>query len=183
MNIHLRPLEISDVPWLVQLRNDPEVISNIHDARMYPEHETEAWLRNLPKTSMRWLVYNANSWTELIFTMNKIGLVRIDNFDTMNRNCYVGMDIHKDWRGKGLANRIYIQILDKLFQVYNMETIYLEVLEVNERATHIYSKLGFQISGNFPNKILRNSKFIASTIMSLTKDRFYEINNLERKLS
>lgn len=175
MNINIRPLEVSDVSWLVNLRNDEEVLLNIHDPIMYPAHKTEQWLKNLPGSSMRWVAHRIAEGTIWgVIPPWQIALIRIDHFDTLNHNCYVGMDIDKEYRGKGLSKEIYKLVLDKLFQVYNMDTIYLEVLATNERAIHIYDKLGFVKTGCFPRKILRNDKYIDSNIMSLTKADYYE---------
>lgn len=177
----LRPLESIDAGWLVCMRNDEEVISNLHDPMMYSADATEQWIKNMPKGSLRWVIYHNPAPFFSLYP--HIGIIRIDHFDTLNRNCYVGMDIDKQWRGKGLSKEIYKIVLDRLFRVYNMETIYLEVLATNERAIHIYKKLGFFYSGCFPRKILRNNKHIDSFIMSLTKESYYETDNSERKLS
>lgn len=178
IKLEIRPIEPYDASWLVNMRNEEEVISNLHDPIMYSIESTVQWIKNMPKGSMRWVAYN-----DVCESGINIGIIRIDHFDTLNRNCYIGMDICEGFRGQGLSREIYKIVLDKLFQVYNMETIYLEVLANNERAIHIYEKLGFCYCGGFPRKILRNSKYIDSYIMYLTKENYYETDDSKCKLS
>jgi RimJ/RimL family protein N-acetyltransferase len=55
------------------------------------------------------------------------------------------MDIAKNMRGKGHAQICYPVFMDFLEDMYNIDTFYLRVLKSNERAQHIYGKVGFVV--------------------------------------
>ena len=56
---------------------------------------------------------------------------------------FVGLDIHKDWRGRGLATTAYKIFLDKIKKNINIKEAYLKVLCENQVAYNLYKKLGF----------------------------------------
>lgn len=168
MDISVRPIELCEAFKITELRYDSEIFKNIHDAKMYPSHQTEEWLKNLPKDKERWIIHLAGTFE----TYDALGIARIDHIDHFNRNCYVGLDIYQKYRGKGLAKPIYITLLNKLFFDYNMNMVYLEVLETNTRAIHIYQQIGFTQCGMFPKKAFKNQKYINSLIFCLSAEEW-----------
>ena len=58
---------------------------------------------------------------------------------------YVGADIHPDYQNQGIASLLYPRFLDYIFNDVGIGAV-LEVLETNERAIHLYEKLGFEHS-------------------------------------
>ena len=101
-----------------------------------------------------------------------IGLVRIDRIDNVNRNCAVGLDLVGAFRGRGLSAKIYAWLLDYLFHQLNMHMVYLEVLASNERAIHVYKRIGFHIDGRLRQKVFRNGAYEDSILMSLLRSEY-----------
>jgi RimJ/RimL family protein N-acetyltransferase len=161
--------ELDYVQFVYEVRNDPEVLANLHNNTAFSYEDTIAWLQSIRPKSSRWIAMDENN--------NKLGVVRLDNIDRKNGNCYVGLDIHKDYRGKKLAVSIYKSLLNQLFDDYNMHVVYLEVLETNQRAIKLYNKLGFQGCGIFVDKIYRDFKYINSHLMHLRKQKWYQIRS------
>jgi len=159
--LQLRPAEPSDAENISNLRNSGDW-KFLHDAKLYSVTETKKWLENMGLTSRRFIV-------EL--TDGKVtkfaGVVRIDHIDHLNRHCYIGMDIHPKWRGFGYSQLAYKILLDYLFRDLNFNVLYLEVLETNTRAIHVYEKLGFMKTGSFPFKVFRDGNYINSLIYTL----------------
>ena len=71
----------------------------------------------------------------------------------------VGLDLVPEHRGKGLSAKVYAWLLDYLFHQLNMHMVYLEVLESNARAQHVYERLGFHIDGRLRQRIFRNGTY------------------------
>jgi RimJ/RimL family protein N-acetyltransferase len=166
-NCIIRPINTNnnnDIYNIWKLRNDKNTYLYLHNVTMYSFNETKQWLNNLLSTSQRLIV------EELGF----IGLIRIDNIDNINQNCMVGLDIAIDCRGKGLSYTIYRKLLNYLFLQMNMNMIYLEVLESNKRAIHIYNKLGFTQQGQRRQAIFRNGKYENSIMMDLLREEYNE---------
>jgi RimJ/RimL family protein N-acetyltransferase len=171
--IWIKPTEVIDVPQIVALRNDPSTLLRLHDANQYSATQTENWLRSLPATSKRYSVFEwLNAPTTPAHCGEFVGLVRIDRIDSVNRNCAVGLDLVPKQRGRGLSAKVYKWLLDYLFLQLNMHMVYLEVLESNERAIHVYERLGFRIDGRLRQRIFRNGTYEDSIVMSLLRTEY-----------
>ena len=173
MELWIKPTELADVPAIVALRNDPATLLHLHDANQYSQSQTESWLRTLPATSKRFSVFeweNTPQTPPLIGAF--IGLVRIDRIDSVNRNCMIGLDLVPDHRGKGLSGKVYAWLLDYLFNQLNMHMLYLEVLESNTRAQHVYERLGFHVDGRLRQRVFRNGTYEDSILMSLLRSEY-----------
>jgi RimJ/RimL family protein N-acetyltransferase len=171
--IWIKPTELADVPEIVALRNDPSTLLHLHDVNQYSAAQTEAWLRSLPAASKRYSVFE---WRNAPITPVEcgefLGLVRVDRIDSVSRNCAVGLDLVAKHRGKGLSAKVYAWLLDYLFHQLNMHMVYLEVLESNERAIHVYERLGFRVDGRLRQRIFRNGTYEDSILMSLLRSEF-----------
>ena len=76
--------------------------------------------------SLKWFEEEQPKFFILEFAGDKIGYFRTSIEDV---NFFVGLDIHKKWRGKGLATTAYKIFLDKI--------------KKNLVALNLYRKLGF----------------------------------------
>ncbi len=84
----------------------------------------------------------------------------------------VGADLHHEFRGRGLGYASWQAFLDFLFATLDLYSVSLEVLACNERAYHLYQKLGFQYEGRKRGAILRNGSRIDSIFMSILKSEW-----------
>lgn len=165
INLRLRKADSSDAFFISSVRNDPEVIKNLHDPRMYSVEDCAKWLDNMGNNSERLIVYND-------LEEKNIGVFRIDNIDQINHNCYVGLDISKLYRGQKLARPAYRLLFDYLFNKRNMNVLYLEHLDQGGSFLgDFYKSLGFRECGTFYNKVYRDGKPINSILMYLIKGK------------
>ena len=65
--------------------------------------------------------------------------------DSLNRVYISQIDIHPDYRNKGIGARLLETTLAAIDTQYPTEEITLEVYRKNERAIHLYQKFGFTI--------------------------------------
>lgn len=144
-----------DLSFLNEVRNEcaPEYL---HDSRTFSYEEVVNWFE---KT-------NPNYY--LIFYENhRIGYFRLSNYSSVNKTIYIGMDLHKNWRGKKLAYDAYKQFIPKIIKEYNLRKIYLEVLSTNIVAKNLYKKLGFELESIKKHDVIKNEVLVDSEIMSL----------------
>lgn len=165
----IRPAEIKDAQLISQQRNYGDW-KFLGDSSLYSTFETEQWLKNLPRSSKRYMV-------DLIPGSVTIGIIRIDHIDLTSRHCFVGLDIYDDYKGKGLATPIYKTLINYLFRDANFNTLYLYVLESNERAIHIYNKLGFKECGRMPNYVFRDGDYQDYIAMYLSRSEWKNEHN------
>jgi len=153
--IELTPIREDDLAFLNEVRNEaaPEYL---HDSRTFTLEETTNWFKNTkPKF---WIIWYGG---------HRIGYFRTSNYSETNRNIYIGADLHKDFRGKGLAYESYCRFMPILFKELNLHKISLEVLGTNTRAIKLYEKLGFKIEGKKRDEVLKDGVWVDSIIMSI----------------
>lgn len=156
-----RPLCDRDLEFLNEIRNECAK-DYLHDSRKFTLEQTKEWFN---KTHPDYYIIN--------YANNDIGYFRISQHSILNKNLYIGADIHKNFRGKKLAYYAYIKFIPFLFKRYNLNKISLEVLSTNTRAYNLYNKLGFKQEGIKRQEVYKNGIYIDSIIMSILKDEFY----------
>ena len=156
--IEFTKISEDDLMFLNEVRNECAV-EYLHDSRTFMLEDTINWFKNTNPNY--WIIWNEG---------NRIGYFRTSNYSEENRNIYIGADLHKDFRGKGLAYESYRKFMPFLFVAYNLHKISLEVLETNQRAINLYKKIGFTIEGVKRDEVNKNGAWINSIIMSIIKN-------------
>jgi len=103
---------------------------------------------------------------------DKIGIVKFYSIDHENRNCVLGADIHKDFRGKGFAKPMWNMMLHHCFDELNLHRVSLTTAEFNFIAQKVYMQLGFKIEGTMKESLFRNGKFWDQICMSLIRKQW-----------
>lgn len=150
-----KKIKKEDLLFLNEVRNEcaPKYL---HDSRTFSYEEVVNWFE---KT-------NPNYY--LVFYQNiRIGYFRLSNYSSVNKTIYIGMDLHKDWRGKKLAYDAYKQFIPHIVKELNLRKIYLEVLSTNIVAKNLYKKLGFELESIKKHDVIKNGILVDSEIMSL----------------
>ena len=128
----IRKMTVEDVSFFNEVRNDCR--KALHDPSYYSLEESLSWFK---KNQPRFFIYELKG--------EKIGYFRTSNW--MPNGCYVGLDIHKKFRGKKMAVPAYndfFNYLKKEIGKRNFYEFFLEVLSHNKIAISLYKKLGFQ---------------------------------------
>ena len=72
-----------------------------------------------------------------------------------------------DGFGKGYGTIAIKHVLDYAFGERNLHRVDLEVYEFNDRAIHVYKKLGFREEGRLRDALLWDGEFYDSIVMSV----------------
>ena len=134
MEVTLLSLLESDLPFLIEVRNDESTRSQLENDSLFTLEDSTQWFK---KEQPEWLlIINHN--------LTRIGYMRIDG-DT------IGIDIHPNFRRKGYARLAY--------QKYLEDTDYADlwVFEDNH-AKKLYEELGFVETGEYDT--LRDRKYL-----------------------
>lgn len=142
----------ADLPFLIEVRN--ECRDFLHDNREFTLAECERWFRDT-NPDFRIIRYNGE----------RIGYFRLSNYDAKERSIYIGADLHKKFRGRGLAREAYEAFIPQLAQSLGLARLKLEVLSHNDRAFALYKRLGFVEIGREKGSIMRNSVSFDSIVM------------------
>jgi len=128
----IREMTKNDVPFFNEVRN--ECSKYLHDKSTHTLEEALNWF-SLKGDKNPYFIYELNN--------EKIGYFRTSKWT--KDSCYIGMDIHKNFRGNGLATEAYNKFIKYIKNRHlNIKTMMLEVLETNQRAYKLYKKIGFK---------------------------------------
>ena len=155
-----RKLEFTDLEFLNEVRNS-FAVKFLHDSRTFTLRETESWFQ-----------FSDPDFWIILKDDEKIGYFRLSNYSKVNKNIYIGADLHSNFHGKGYAQEAYREFMKFLFEEYDLHKISLEVLVTNVRAFHLYKSLGFVVEGTKRQEVLKENGFVDSVIMSILKDEF-----------
>lgn len=151
-------LQRQDIPFLNEVRNECAE-TYLHNSTTFSLEQSYSWF---DKTNpMFYIVFNDNI---------KIGYFRLSDYSSINNNILVGMDIHKDFRGKGLAFESYCRFIPFIINTYNLHKVSLEVLSTNTRAHNLYVKLGFVTEGKKRQEVNKNGTYVDSIFMSILRE-------------
>jgi RimJ/RimL family protein N-acetyltransferase len=119
----LRKLEESDLPFLLEVRNDESTRQFLKNNRIFTLEESKNWFRS------------ANPiWYIIEIENKKIGYIRTDKFE-------IGVDIHPMYRRMGYAREAYT--------LYLKDRQYASLWVFSDNfAKKLYLELGFKETGN-----------------------------------
>ena len=133
--MEIRKMTIDDILFFNMVRSESHTY--LHDQTNYTVEQNTDWFNNSNPKFFIVSVYN-----------NDIGYFRTSEWT--DNSLMVGMDIAIKYRGYGYAQKAYPTFISYLKKL-NIKTIYLEVLEDNIRAKHIYDKLCFTVIDTKPH--------------------------------
>jgi RimJ/RimL family protein N-acetyltransferase len=157
----LRDVRDDDHTWLVELHNDPEVLYNLTDPRPITLESHLAWWKSLNQSSQIRKIFCADG--------KRAGFTKFYNIDRTNRNCVLGADLHREFRGQGLARHMWTLMLRFCFEDLNLHRVSLTTAEYNARARHVYSTLGFLEEGRMIASLYRDGKYYDQISMYLLR--------------
>jgi RimJ/RimL family protein N-acetyltransferase len=153
-------LAYNDLSFLNEVRNECAA-EYLHDSRTFTLEETINWYKNA----------NPDFWI-IWYNNERVGYFRTSNYSKINKNIYVGADLHKDFRGRGLAYESYCKFIPFLFNKLDLHKISLEVLSTNQRAINLYDKIGFRTEGIKRDEVYKNGVWVDSIIMSILENEY-----------
>jgi len=158
MGLSFRRLTYEDLPFLNEVRNEC-CEEYLHNSCQYALEETYEWF--FKTEPMFWMI---------LLDGERIGYFRTSNWVKENKNIYLGADLHKNFRGKGLGYQSYIEFIPIFGKELNLHKISLEVLETNQRAIKLYERIGFVNEGIKRDEVLKDGKWVNSIIMSIIEN-------------
>lgn len=159
-----------DHAWLVELHNDPIVLRNLTNPEPITLENHLNWWKQIEKSSKE---------QRFIFTVHgqRVGFTKFYQIDSVNKNCVLGADIHRLFRGMGYANIMWGMMLDFCFDDVSLgglglHRVSLTTAEYNVIGQKVYKKLGFLDEGNLKESLFRDGKFWDQRCMFLLKDNW-----------
>ncbi|WP_145412760.1 GNAT family N-acetyltransferase [Paenibacillus xylanexedens] len=169
--IVLREYQDTDLEYMKNWVNDPDITANLSDHFLYPHssYETESFF----KTMVEGTSANKGFVIGDAASLEYIGQIDLYKIDWKNRFASLAIVIgRKECLGKGYGSEA-IRLLQRFaFEELNFNRLELEVYEYNLAAHKCYLKCGFQEEGRYRKKIYKNGTYWDSLVMSILKNEY-----------
>lgn len=165
--VKLRAVERSDLAFTRACRNDP-LIHVPALGRRFPitAASEEAWFASLGQGSP------PDGVTLIVAAVDDdrpLGMVILRSIDWVNRNAMLGLWVSPDAQGRGIGTSSCEQMLAIGFDQLDLYKIALDVLASNERASSMYSGIGFSEEGRLREQVFVDGAYEDVIRMALTR--------------
>ena len=169
-NYLIRESQFSDYEYFAKWEIDPAVTEflSYDEGRTYEDVVAEAYANKSDDTKIDYTIVDKN----LNKPIGRVYISRIDRHsDSLDiTKLYIG---DKDYRGKGVAKEVMIEILRYCFIFMHMERVSLDYYTGNDRASALYEKLGFKNEGVARNSTKKDGKYYDLNLMSILRDEYF----------
>lgn len=141
-------------------RNNNSIRKWCYQDHIISSNEQKKFLKNLEEdnNNFYWLIKKKNEY---------IGVISINRVDLENGNAYLGIYSQPNLKGAG---KILMGCIKKIaFDIAQLHTLKLEVIEDNKSALNFYERSGFKKEGKLKDFIFKNGKYKDVVIMGLVK--------------
>lgn len=113
-----------------------------------------------------------------VLSNKPIGTVGLHEIDWFNNNARLGIIIGSaDCQNKGYGKEAINAVLEIAFKKLGMHQIYLHVFKGSNKSIGIYSKIGFHLGGDLPERYKLNGKYVTLQVMYLLKKHWHPKDN------
>ncbi|RIX48629.1 N-acetyltransferase [Paenibacillus nanensis] len=166
--VYLRPIEAADADWYFESVYRKETRRLTGTQKHFSREQIADYIAGKAKDTSSVLLLIAKSDNDEL-----IGDIAIQGIDSINRNASIRVAINQDaHQGKGYGSEALLLMLDYGFGVLNLHRIELYVYSYNERAKHVYEKLGFVQEGVQRDALFYEHRYYDSIIMSMLEDEY-----------
>ncbi|EAK9299405.1 spermidine N1-acetyltransferase [Listeria monocytogenes] len=135
-DLKLRPLEREDLKFVHRLNNDAKIMSYWFEEPYEAFVELqELYDKHIHDQSERRFILELDG--------QMVGLVELMEIDYIHRRAEFQIIIDPKFQGHGYAVSATKLAMKYAFHVLNLHKLYLVVDKVNEKAIHVYEKVGF----------------------------------------
>ena len=107
-----------------------------------------------------------------------IGAIGLHEIDRFNNNARLGIIIgNTNFQNKGCGKEAINIVLKLAFEKLKLHQVYQHVFKGNNRSIGIYSKLGFHLGGDLPERYKLNNKYMTLQVMYLLKKHWHPKEN------
>jgi RimJ/RimL family protein N-acetyltransferase len=167
--IYFRPFDATaDAPVTVAWFNDPAVTRFMRRYLPMTPGEQEEFLRSMKGSTTNVALGMVRKSDDQL-----IGAAGLHEIDHRSRNAWFGITIgEKSAWGKGHGTEATRLILELAFERLNFNRVYLYVYEYNERARHVYEKVGFRVEGRLRQDMFVDGRYWDTIVMGILRDEW-----------
>ncbi|WP_018754414.1 GNAT family N-acetyltransferase [Paenibacillus terrigena] len=166
--IYLRPVNSADTEAYYQLLHDTDMLRLTGTQHHFTREQIERYIDSKSQNSSSILLLIADAATDEI-----IGDIALQDISDTNRSAGLRIAISAArHQGRGYGSEAILLLLDYGFGIRNLHRIELNVYAYNERAQHVYRKLGFQQEGIQRDALFYNHEYHDAILMSMLEHEY-----------
>jgi len=170
-HVTLRGLEVEDAAEILRHFNDMEVRRFLASPLPLSREEEEQWIRSTWERRRTGADYIFG--IEYKKTRQLIGTCGLHHVNPIHRRAELGIAIwNKQYWGQGLGTEALHLLLNYGFNILNLHSIYLTVIDFNVRAQRAYEKVGFRQAGRHRQAIFRDGAYHDLLIYNLLAEEY-----------
>ena len=160
VNLKLRKIEPSDLPFLYQWENDVTMWADSDTHNPLSRHDLHQYIENttgdIYRDGQLRLIIEDNDATQRLLNTTQLspsilGCIDLFDFDARNRKAAIGMYIAPDARGKGVGKQAVQLLEDYAFGFLHLRMLYAIISVHNTPCSHIYEQMGYT-----PSSVLKD---------------------------
>ena len=164
MNYIIRPIEMRDAAGVNALRRMPGVLENILGLPSERLQSSEDFIAHLDGNQHQLVAaISQEDGSDLI--IGAAGLAIAPN-PRLRHSASLGIMIHRDYQNAGVGTAMMSALLDLADNWLMLKRISLTVFADNDRAIHLYEKLGFEKEGLMRLAGVRNGQYVDEYMMA-----------------
>lgn len=170
MEFAIRPIEPKDTRDINALRRMPGVFETILGTPAERISYTEKFVNNMDGNSHQFVavVVNADGVEMVIGT----AALMVSGNNRLRHSAGAAIMIHKDYQNTGIGTALMKSVLDMADNWLMLVRVELTVFADNERAIHLYEKLGFEKEGIRRMAAIRNGQYADEFAMARIHPNF-----------
>ncbi|EHM3419337.1 spermidine N1-acetyltransferase [Listeria monocytogenes] len=168
-DLKLRPLEREDLKFVHRLNNDAKIMSYWFEEPYEAFVELqELYDKHIHDQSERRFILELDG--------QMVGLVELMEIDYIHRRAEFQIIIDPKFQGHGYAVSATKLAMKYAFHVLNMHKLYLVVDKVNEKAIHVYEKVGFIREGELIDEFFVDGTYHDAIRMCVFQHQYREMD-------
>ncbi|MCY9591340.1 GNAT family N-acetyltransferase [Paenibacillus chitinolyticus] len=172
--VYLRPIDTGDTETYFQQLFQPQTRKLTGTQKHFTRNQIERYIEGKAQDTSSILLLIALTETDEV-----IGDIALQDIDSYNRSAGIRISIDSSRnQGKGCGTEALNLMLDYGFGIVNLHRIELNVFAYNERALHVYEKIGFKKEGVQKDALYYNHKYHDSILMAILEHEYRELHGL-----
>lgn len=168
-DLKLRPLEREDLKFVHRLNNDAKIMSYWFEEPYEAFVELqELYDKHIHDQSERRFILELDG--------QMVGLVELMEIDYIHRRAEFQIIIDPKFQGHGYAVSATKLAKKYAFHVLNLHKLYLVVDKVNEKAIHVYEKVGFIREGELIDEFFVDGTYHDAIRMCIFQHQYQEMD-------
>ncbi len=153
-------LSNEDIEMIRVWRNHPNVRTWMYSQHKIGKEEHISFVEHLKKSydSAYWLAESES---------NHLGVLYLNRINLRHKHAYMGLYTNPFQKVSGVGKILGRLVIRLAFDILDLHTLKLEVMEDNERAIKLYTKLGFKEEGKLKEFVNRDGKWIDVIVMGI----------------